>query len=155
MVKCNWKGPVFPTDRVFKNIRKALEVRVCIEQEFLNCIITNPRSWVLGSASSLPIGWLGRVGGAWRLQNILAYQAPYLQENCVASAIRMRFSEVCQLRTPQVLYIETSRVLARVRARALRAPVFLSSLTQETGRYAPPRPSQLRYFLFIFPKIIN
>ncbi len=31
-----------------------------------------------------------------------------------------------------------------MRARALRAPVFLDSLPHPTGRCAPPRPSQLR-----------
>ncbi len=36
----------------------------------------------------------------------------------------------------------------RVRARARRAPVFLGSLPRQTGRCAPPRPSQLRCFLF-------
>jgi hypothetical protein len=35
-----------------------------------------------------------------------------------------------------------------VRARALRAPVFLGLLLRQTGRCAPPRPSQLRCFLF-------
>jgi hypothetical protein len=36
-----------------------------------------------------------------------------------------------------------------VRARALRAPVFLGSLPRQTGRCAPPPgPSQLRCFLF-------
>jgi len=44
-------------------------------------------------------------------------------------------------------YIGTSGFWARVRARALRPPVFLASLTRQTGRCAPP-PSQLRYFLF-------
>ncbi len=38
----------------------------------------------------------------------------------------------------------TSGFWPRVRARALRAPVFLGSLTRQTGRYAPPRPLQLR-----------
>ena len=38
----------------------------------------------------------------------------------------------------------TSGFWPRVRARALRAPVFLDSLRRPTGRYAPPRPSQLR-----------
>ncbi len=36
-----------------------------------------------------------------------------------------------------------------MRARALRAPVFLGSLPRQTGRCAPPtRPSQLRCFCF-------
>ncbi len=45
----------------------------------------------------------------------------------------------------------------RVRARALRAPVFLSSLPPQKGRCAPPphRPSQLRCFLFDLPKYIK
>jgi hypothetical protein len=38
----------------------------------------------------------------------------------------------------------TSGFWPRVRARALRAPVFLGFLTRQTGRCAPPRPSQLR-----------
>ncbi len=41
-------------------------------------------------------------------------------------------------------HIMTSGFWPRVRARALRAPVFLSSLTHKTGRCAPPRPSQVR-----------
>jgi hypothetical protein len=41
-------------------------------------------------------------------------------------------------------YISTSGFWPRVRARALRAPVFLGSLPRPTGRCAPPRPSQLR-----------
>jgi hypothetical protein len=46
-------------------------------------------------------------------------------------------------------YLVTSRFWPRVRARALRAPVFLGSLPRPTGRCAPPpRPSQLRCFLF-------
>jgi hypothetical protein len=35
-------------------------------------------------------------------------------------------------------YKNTSGFWPRVRARALRAPVFLSSLAPETGRCAPP-----------------
>jgi hypothetical protein len=42
------------------------------------------------------------------------------------------------------LYLNTSGFWPRVRARALRAPVFLDSLPRPTGRSAPPRPSQLR-----------
>jgi hypothetical protein len=45
--------------------------------------------------------------------------------------------------------LSTSGFWPRVRARALRAPVFLSSLPPQTGRCAPPpRPLQLRCFLF-------
>jgi hypothetical protein len=44
----------------------------------------------------------------------------------------------------------------RVRARALRAPVFLGSLTRQKGRCAPPtRPSQLRCFFFFKNKKIS
>ncbi len=43
----------------------------------------------------------------------------------------------------------------RVRARALRTPVFFSSLPRQTGRCAPPRPSQLRCFLFDPQKYIK
>ncbi len=39
-------------------------------------------------------------------------------------------------------YLHTSGFWPRVRARALRAPVFLGSLPRPTGR--APRPSQLR-----------
>jgi hypothetical protein len=42
----------------------------------------------------------------------------------------------------------TSGFWPRVRARALCAPVFLGSLPRKTRRCAPPRPSQLRCFLF-------
>ncbi len=42
------------------------------------------------------------------------------------------------------LFLKTSGFWPRVRARALRAPVFLGSLPSPTGRCAPPRPSQLR-----------
>ncbi len=45
-------------------------------------------------------------------------------------------------------YVKTSGFWPRVRARVLRAPVFLGSLTWQTGRCAPPRPSQLHCFLF-------
>ncbi len=47
-------------------------------------------------------------------------------------------------RFPVAFYIGTSGFWPRVRARALRAPVFLGSLPRPTGRCAPPRPSQLR-----------
>jgi hypothetical protein len=40
-----------------------------------------------------------------------------------------------------------------VRARALRAPVFLGSSPRQTGRCAPRRPSQLRCFFLCIPKI--
>ena len=44
-------------------------------------------------------------------------------------------------------YVFTSGFWPRVRARALRAPVFLSSLPPQTGRCAPPPcPSQARRF---------
>ncbi len=42
-----------------------------------------------------------------------------------------------------------------MRARALRAPVFLSALPRQTGRCAPHHPSQLLCFIFISQKIIN
>jgi hypothetical protein len=42
-----------------------------------------------------------------------------------------------------------------VRARALRAPVLLSSLPRKTGRCAPTRPSQLRCFSFDPQKYIK
>jgi hypothetical protein len=42
------------------------------------------------------------------------------------------------------VYYLTSGFWARVRARALRARVFLGSLPRPTWRCAPPRPSQLR-----------
>ncbi len=48
----------------------------------------------------------------------------------------------------------TSWFWPRVRARALRAPVFLSSLPPQSGRCAPP-PSQLRCFLFDPQKYIK
>ncbi len=44
-------------------------------------------------------------------------------------------------------YLTTSGFWPRVRARALRAPVFLSSFPKR-GAAPPPRPSQLRCFLF-------
>ncbi len=50
-------------------------------------------------------------------------------------------------------YTVTSGFWPRVRARALRAPVFLGSLPRPSGRCAPPRPSHLRCFLFIPPKL--
>jgi hypothetical protein len=40
--------------------------------------------------------------------------------------------------------VYTSGFWPRVRARALRAPVFLGALPRPTGRCAPPRQSQLR-----------
>ena len=51
----------------------------------------------------------------------------------------------------------TSGFWPRVRARALRAPVFLGSLPRQTGRCAPPppRPSQFRCFLFYPQKYIK
>ncbi len=48
-------------------------------------------------------------------------------------------------------YIKTSLFLPRVRARALRAPVFLGSLTRQKGRYAPP-PSTAASLLLILQK---
>ncbi len=53
-------------------------------------------------------------------------------------------------RKPDILYYSmcTSGFWPRVRARALRAPFFLGSLLHQQGRCAPPRPSQLRCFLF-------
>ena len=46
----------------------------------------------------------------------------------------------------------TSGFWPRVHARALRAPVFLGALPRQTGRCAPPRPSQLHIHQ---PKNIN
>jgi hypothetical protein len=43
---------------------------------------------------------------------------------------------------------KTSGFWPRVRARALRAPVFWNSLPRQTGAARPTRPSQLRCFLF-------
>ncbi len=40
-----------------------------------------------------------------------------------------------------------------MRARTLRAPVFLGSSPRKTGRCAPRRPSQLRCFFLCIPKI--
>jgi hypothetical protein len=49
------------------------------------------------------------------------------------------------IRSTRIIIFHTSGFWPRVRARALRAPVFLGSLTCQTGRCAPPpRPSQLR-----------
>ncbi len=50
-------------------------------------------------------------------------------------------------RSPSYL-LYTSGFWPRVRARALRAPVFLGSLTRQKGAARPPRPSQLRCFSF-------
>ncbi len=38
----------------------------------------------------------------------------------------------------KILYLKTSGFWPRVRARALRAPVFLGALPRQTGRCAPP-----------------
>jgi hypothetical protein len=47
--------------------------------------------------------------------------------------------------------LKTSGFWPRVRARALRAPVFFSSLPRQPGRCAPrPRPPQLRCFSKIY-----
>jgi hypothetical protein len=54
---------------------------------------------------------------------------------------------------PGTLLLTTSGFWPRVRARALPAPVFLSSLTHKPGRCTSPRPSHLRCFLFIPPKL--
>jgi hypothetical protein len=40
-------------------------------------------------------------------------------------------------------YVKTSGFWSRVRARALRAPVFLGSLTRRKGRCAPPIAASL------------
>jgi hypothetical protein len=53
------------------------------------------------------------------------------------------------------LLYQTSRFWPRVRARALRAPVFVSSFSPKTGRCAPPCPSQLRCFSFDSQKYIK
>ncbi len=58
------------------------------------------------------------------------------------------FNTFSKIRNRSLLFT-TSVFWPRVRARALRAPVFLGSLTRKKGRCAPPpRPSQLRCFLF-------
>ena len=44
------------------------------------------------------------------------------------------YCSVCKLYN----YVNTSGFLPRLRARALRAPVFFSSLPRQTGRCAPP-----------------
>jgi hypothetical protein len=49
----------------------------------------------------------------------------------------------------------TSGFWPRVRARALHAPVFFSSLTHKTGRCAPPQPIAVSLLLIHSPKIIN
>ncbi len=48
---------------------------------------------------------------------------------------------------------QTSRFWPRVRARALRAPVFLVSLTRHMGRCAPPPPIAASLLLIQPPKI--
>jgi hypothetical protein len=48
----------------------------------------------------------------------------------------------------------TSGFWPRVRARALRAPVFLGSLPRQTGRCAPPPPPIAASLLLIRPPII-
>jgi hypothetical protein len=61
-----------------------------------------------------------------------------------------KISTIIQLRN-------TSGFWPRVRARALRTPVFFSSLPCQTGRCAPPprRPSQLCCYLFDPQKYIK
>jgi hypothetical protein len=52
-------------------------------------------------------------------------------------------------------YIYTSGVWPRVRARALRAPVFLGSLPRQTGRCAPPLPAHRSFAVsYLTPKNI-
>ncbi len=73
--------------------------------------------------------------------------------NTVTAAMKLR--GLREGRGPRKLFIPivaddstqlllTSGFWPRVRARALRAPVFLGSLPRPTGRCAPLRPSQLR-----------
>ncbi len=52
-------------------------------------------------------------------------------------------------------YITTSGFWPRVRARALRAPVFLGSLPRQTGRCAPPPPIAASLLLIQPPKIFT
>jgi hypothetical protein len=63
------------------------------------------------------------------------------------------FKTGCTITYPHphpVHYTNTSGFWPRVRARALRAPVFLISLPPQTGAARPPlHPWQLRCFLFI------
>ncbi len=49
-------------------------------------------------------------------------------------------------------YSNTSGFWPRVRARALRAPVFLGSFNMPKGALRAPRPSQLRCFIYIGQK---
>ncbi len=60
-------------------------------------------------------------------------------------------SAQCQV-SCEMYYGKTSGFWPRVRARALRAPVFLGALPCKTGCCAPPRPSQPRCFIFIEQK---
>ncbi len=53
--------------------------------------------------------------------------------------------------SPGKLIYNTSGFWPRVRARALRAPIFLSSLPPQTGRCAPPTPSIAASLLLIGP----
>ncbi len=52
-------------------------------------------------------------------------------------------------------YITTSGFWPRVRARALRAPVFLRSLPRKKGRCAPPPPIAASLLLIRSPKIFT
>ncbi len=52
-------------------------------------------------------------------------------------------------------YKYTSGFWPRVRARALRAPVFLGSLPRQTGRCAPPSPPIAASLLRIWPPKIH
>jgi hypothetical protein len=61
-----------------------------------------------------------------------------------ALSARRRILKDTSLFYPYINLKYTSGFWPRVRARALRAPVFLGSLLRSRGRSAPPRPSQLR-----------
>ncbi len=107
---------------------------------------------VKGRRSSLNI-W---TGDAWRgkltagrvtpppsTKNCLIYEEIWKEAGAKSYSIWGKVSNKEEMRK----YLDTSGFWPRVRARALRAPVFLGSLPRQTGRCAPPLPAH-RSFLF-------
>ncbi len=81
-----------------------------------------------------------------------------MRAKCQQSAYHLFLYTVTKI-TPRYFLIEplciTSGFWPRVRARALRAPVFLGSLPCQTGRCAPPLPAHCSFAVSYFtPKNI-
>ncbi len=84
----------------------------------------------------------GGSGNEYVIKRIWFYELPFIGKQYYSENDKIKH------RIGWLLY-DTSGFWPRVRARALRAPVFLGSLPSQTGRCAPPPPPLVYSLLLI------